>query len=149
MSGHTITQSDLDRIPELHRIYCQLTHIPLPYTASHWWPWESFLNRFTEDDLRLVVKFMNNLKSRGKPVRQFTFRSFISGPNSLDYFAEDLAESRAWARQSQQEPGVPARVRVLSATGRTQAVVDTSRSAEAVMRGNVELRKLLELRDQL
>jgi hypothetical protein len=133
----------------LHTTYVHITHRPVRYDMGKFFRWEAWANRgWTEADLKLVVAYIWHRIRQGKRFEEsFRFKNLIE---DQDRFEEDLVDARAWARQSQQEPGVPARVRVLSATGRTQAVVDTSRSAASVMREHQTMAKLLkEYREQL
>lgn len=104
-----------DQIQVTHQLYCSLTGLNLPFSINQLYAWEMFCSRFTDDDLRTVVKFVKDRIKNGRPARSFTFRNFISGPNSLDFFAEDLCEAKAEARQ---KPSSPARVAVLKASGR-------------------------------
>jgi len=82
----------------MHSLYQELTNLSLPWTMQMLFPWEKFCLRFTDDDLRLTIRFIKDEKRKGNPVRSFNFRTFISGPDSLNFFAEDLAQARAYAR---------------------------------------------------
>lgn len=78
-----------------HNLYVKLTDLPILWSTDRRYAWELFCLRFTEDDLRTVIAFLKGKRSRGQPARSLSFRSLISGPGSLDYFEEDLAEARA------------------------------------------------------
>lgn len=130
---------------DLHQVYCTLTNLNLPWQNSHLFAWELFGLRFTEADLRLVINYLKEKQRKGRPVRSFTFRNFISGPSALDFFGEDLAEAKAMSRA----PKPHLATSVLRATGRTMPEPDRVRSAAAIIKGDEALKRLLELRDNL
>lgn len=88
----------------------------------------------------LHIKSM--IKKDRRREESFRFHNLIE---DTDRFLEDLAEAKSMARIPKPTP----RTRILEATGRTEPVRDTVRSAESVLRGNEQLKRLLELRDAL
>lgn len=104
-----------DQVKETHLLYCKLTGLNLPLQMNQLWAWEKFCLRFTDDDLRLVIRFIRDKLRDRKPARSFTFRNFIAGPNSLDFFDEDLQEARARYKFKPIDSG---KVSVLKASGR-------------------------------
>lgn len=100
----------------LHQTYCELTGFPLRWDASRRYPWELFSLRFTEADLRLVIRWIQGRQRLNKPARSLLFRSFIAGPSSLDEFEEDMCQARAEQRTVRVNP---AKAQVLRATCRS------------------------------
>jgi hypothetical protein len=128
-----------------HSLYCRLCGFDLPWRSDYLFPWEKVCCRFSQDDLKLVIKFIQEKQRMKKPARSLNFRTFIAGPSSLNDFAFDLSEARARARQSRPT----ARDRVLEATGRTPQVTHTAQTPDQIMRTSEALRNLLQLRDSL
>jgi hypothetical protein len=129
----------------MHSLYQELTDLSLPWVATHLFSWECFCLRFTDDDLRLVVRWIKDRKRNGRPAREFTFRGFIAGPSSLDFFAEDLAQAKSEARI----PRKTERDRVLAQVGRVEPVRDTARPVGSFVKDPAGLKALLALRDSL
>ncbi len=98
----------------MHRLYCELCNISLEWTHGRRYPWELMCLRFTEDDLRLVVRWIQRQTRKGQPARHLTFRTFIAGPCAVEYFEEDLGQARAESRAPKPLPGAD----VLRATRR-------------------------------
>lgn len=129
-----------------HALYCKLIHQDLPWRSDYRWPWELFALEFTEDDLRLVINYLNSKKARGRPVRSFIFRGFISGPSSIAFFSEDLSEAKAMSRSPRPTP----RTAILAASGRPEPIKDTAKPVAAVMEQHKIMAKLLsEYKSQL
>lgn len=129
----------------MHSAYCSFTNRDLPIGARHLWAWEIFLAKgFKEKDLQLVVSHIKSLiKLKRRRPESFRFHLLVE---DTDRFAEDLAEARALNRGSRKDLEKES---VLRTTGRGSEVPVTVRTANDVMRGNAEMRKLLELRDAL
>lgn len=130
----------------LHAVYCAITKRDFRLTMREhfaWNVWKAY--GLTEADLRLVVAHVNNLIAKGRRFPEsLRFHNLIG---NVDRFREDLAEARALARVPKVDKG---KASVLAATGRSaEAPQPQSKSAEAIMRGNAELKKLLRLRDSL
>jgi hypothetical protein len=134
------------RINELHSIYQMLTGLSVPLSVGMHYAWGCWLLKgWNEDDLRLTIEFLRRkIKAGRKTLACFRFSSFIG---NTDFFAEDLAEARALARNPVVDTG---RAQALHSTGRAyEAPQAKVRSAAQVMAGNEALKKLLELRDNL
>lgn len=112
-----------------HDLYVKLSGFPLDWSVKRIFAWECYCLRFTEDDLRIVIKFIKDKSSRGRPARSLTFRSLISGPDSLDFFEEELHEARALARR---EPPTP-RAKLLASVGRPEVEPDRVKSAAQIL----------------
>jgi hypothetical protein len=128
----------------MHSLYQELTDLSLPWVASHLFSWECFCLRFDDSDLRLVVQFIKDRKRMGRPSREFNFRSFIAGPSSLDFFAEDLAQAKA--EQRVHKPTF--RDRVMEGRPK-QPVRDMARPVGSFVKDPEGLKKLLDFRDSL
>ena len=109
------------------------------------WAWECFCLKFTEQDLKTVIQFIMNKERQHKPHRALTFRSFISGPDSLTFFMEDLVEAKAMKRAVP----VTAKDKVLEQSGRPKPVQYVARSAAEILAGEEALKELIKLRDNL
>ena len=129
-----------------HQLYCNLTGLELQFDMRRLHPWECFCSRFNDDDLRIVVRFIKDKERVGKPARSLTFRNFTSGPQSLEFFEEDLQEAKARNRAVRVDTD---RASVLRATGRNKIPETPVRTAEDVMRGNEALKQFLKLKDEL
>lgn len=112
-----------------HHLYVKLTALPIVFGSDRRFAWELFCLRFTEDDLRTVIAFLKEKKAKRQPARSLSFRSLISGPGSLSYFEEDLAEARATRRIPVVDHGKAA---ILKASGR-----EAQPQSEAVPIGKV------------
>lgn len=130
-----------NQIKETHQLYCNLTSIQLPWQLNQLYAWELFCSRFSDEDLKLVVRFIKDKQFRGRPARSFTFRNFISGPNSLDYFAEDLAEAKAHFRGTRVDPD---RASVLRATHRPEYSEKPPASVVDIMKEHATMASLLK-----
>jgi len=130
----------------MHKIYCELTGFNLEWSADRLWPWECWCLKFTEEDLRLVVKLIKDKERMHKPARSMNFRNFISGPSAIPFFEEDLAEARARSRATRVDTD---RASVLRATGRPELPETPVRTAEDVLRGNEALKQFLKLKESL
>ena len=124
----------------MHNLYQELTGLSLPWTMQMLFPWEKFCLRFTDDDLRLTIRFIKDEKRKGNPVRSFNFRTFISGPDSLNFFAEDLAQARAYARI----PPVTPRDKILAASGRSKPDRENVRTPDQVIAAAEAFKKFRE-----
>lgn len=127
-----------------HALYCQLTGYEIPYTLSRMFEWERFALQFTHEDLRLVVGYIKKLKKQGRNCRSLIMRSLISGPNSLEFFAEDLAEAKRQARK----PVPVERDGVLASSGRPE-VEKPARSAADILAGEQAFAAFLALKKTL
>jgi len=133
-------------IQSTHELYCKLSGLDVAWHMDRLWPWEKWSTRFTDNDLRIVVRFIKDNHRMGKPARSLTFRNFISGPQSLEFFEEDLAEARARSRATRVDTD---RASVLRATGRPELPETPVRTAEDVLRGNEALKQFLKLKESL
>ncbi len=107
-------------------------------------PWEAFCLKFSDEDLKIVVRFIKDKERMGKPTRSLTFRNFISGPESLEFFEEDLCEARARNRATRVDTD---RASVLRATGRSDTPEKPVRSAADIMAGDAAFKEFLKMRD--
>jgi len=135
-----------NQLQQTHQLYCNLTGLCLEFDMRRLHPWECFCSKFSDDDLRTVIRFINEQRSNGRQTRSLTFRNFISGPESLLFFEEDLAEARARNRATRTDTD---RASVLRATGRTETPQTPVRTAEDVMRCNEALKQFLQLKESL
>lgn len=89
-------------IPELHRLYCSLTgrDLTLDYMKeSSWSIWMRYRKHepFTEEDLKLVVRFLKWKIQKGEAkVSYLHFNNIVGSP---DLFEENLQDARAWAKR--------------------------------------------------
>ena len=123
----------------MHSLYQEQCNLSLPWVMSYLFPWELFCLRFSDDDLRLVVRWIKDRKRNGRPARDFTFRNFIAGPSSLDFFAEDLAQAKAESRTPLPTP----RSRALEAIGRPVPVADKVRSTGQILAERAKMALML------
>lgn len=123
MTPHLPIKSAPER---LHRVYVQETCMELDFSMSRLWAWELWSAKFSEQDLRDVIRFN---KSKGNRGRNLNFRNLISGPCAIEFAEEDLAELRAKRRA----PIVTNRDKVLAASGRPQEKVSVVKMAAQVM----------------
>jgi len=104
-----------DQVVAAHRLFCALIERDIPWDMQRLYPWEAFLCKFTTDELRMVVDWIKSRKKQHKPARELTFRSLISGPCALQWFAEDKAQALAELRQRPTP-----RARALASIGRQE-----------------------------
>lgn len=129
----------------IHSVYISCTDRNLPLSVREhflWAAWTAHEPKWTADDLRLVIAFINGRIKQGR-----RFPESLRLYNLIDpaRFADDYLDAKAEARK----PVRSDRQSVLEATGRPEQVPDHVQSAEQVIRGSEALRKLLELRDNL
>lgn len=119
----------------LHATYQQLVGRPveLDYLKRQMWSvWKNYCKHdpFTEQDLRLVIKYLKFKINKGdnKPSR-LLFRNLIESP---DYFQEERTDARAWSRAPR---GHTDKASVLKASGRPSTAQEqpTAVSAKAVL----------------
>ena len=137
---------DQQHCQELHSLYCKLAGRDLPMSMGNLFAWEKFSLRFTGDDLRVVMKYIQKLAGEHKPHRSLIFRSLISGPESLDYFAEDLAEAKALGRVEKVDGN---KAEVLRATGRAVKVEKRVRSVGEILASEHAFEQFRSLKDRL
>ena len=135
-----------DQIQQTHQLYCNLTGLNLEFDMRRLHPWELFCLKFTDDDLRIVIRFIKDNQRMGKPTRSLNFRNLIAGPDSLSFFEEDLQEAKARNRATRVDTD---RASVLRATGRSETPETPVRTAEDVLRGNEALKQFLKLKESL
>jgi hypothetical protein len=95
----------VNRIPNIHSLYCALTGLNLRYTPlEHDSSWFLFLKDFDEADLKSVIQYLQS-HYRDKPEilrATLRFRHLIV---CKEYFREFLAEARCWkARKNEHTP---------------------------------------------
>lgn len=128
----------------LHSTYQQLVGRPveLDYLKRQMWSvWKNYCKHdpFTEQDLRLVIKYLKFKINKGdnKPSR-LLFRNLIESP---DYFQEERTDARGWSRAPKADPG---RDSALRAMGRPSAAKETkSASAAQVMENHKQMAAML------
>lgn len=135
------------KIGYLHKVYEDVSGLPVPLSLNRVFAWESFLAKgYTEADLRLV---MGHLKRRTQSVpvwakMNMMFTKFIG---DLENFAELLSEARALARVPRVDPEKAA---VLRATHRpTKPEPNKAKTPDQIMRESEALKALLAVRDSL
>lgn len=133
-------------IQTTHELYCTLTGLFIPWEMRRLWNWEQFCLKFSDDDLRIVIKFIKDKVRMGKPARSFTFRNFIGGPESISFFEEDLAEAKARNRATRKDPE---RTAVLRATGREENHTRPARTSADVIAGDLALQQFIQLKEAL
>lgn len=139
-------------IKRMHHLYVLLTGYQLEFSMNRLYAWELFCSKFTEGDLRIVVKHIQNRQRQNKPARSLSFRNFISGPSSIDFFAEDLAEAKTESlvrAKIREQQGPMARNHALLSIGRPMPTPDRVKSAEDIMRGNEAFKQFLEMKKNL
>lgn len=137
----------LTAIGQLHKAYCDTSGFPLALTMDRIFMWERWqLMGWTEADLVQVLTYLKRKSDSGQHwARNALMFSALIRDESR--FEELLAECRAQARVKQVNLG---KAQALRATGRSSdPETSPSRTVAQVMRGNEELKKLLELRDSL
>lgn len=128
----------------LHATYQQLVGRPveLDYLKRQMWSvWKNYCKHdpFTEQDLRLVIKYIKFKINKGdnKPSR-LLFRNLIESP---DYFQEERTDARGWSRTPNANP---AKDSVLRAMGRPAMARETkSASAAQVMENHKQMAEML------
>jgi len=137
----------------LHALYNELVGtMGVPWTMQRLLAWECFGLQFTAEDLKLVVAFIKRRQVAKRPCRSLNFRSLISGPNALDWFAEDLSEARTEQlvrNKIREQQGPIARNHALLSIGRPMPEPDRVKSAEDIMRGNEAFKQFLEMKKNL
>lgn len=135
------------RINAMHKLYSDLSGLPVQLTMSRIWAWQAWLTHgWNEADLRLVIAHLHK-RTPSAPVwakMNLMFTKFIADPVN---FEELLQEARAIARVPRFDPG---KAQVLRDTHRSDKPDPSKpKSAETVMKESEALKKLLELRDSL
>lgn len=102
----------------LHLAYVRLTgrDLTLDYMrAQAWHVWQRYRSHepFTMADLTLVVRYLQaQIKKGERRSGCLKFQNLIQSP---DFFEEELADARQWARKPAPEPG---KAQALRSTGR-------------------------------
>jgi len=111
----------------LHQTYCALTHRNMVLTTREHYGWNAFVAKgWTEDDLRLVIGFIQRRIKAGKRFPEsFRFHNLILDQSR---FADDLLDARAEARQ----PRPSAKDRLLASTNRPAPIHDNAVRADQV-----------------
>lgn len=125
-----ISSSDTRSIHEYFNEQVRIEGLEIPYTMSVHFMWETWLfNKFTKDDLALVIRYMRYRIRVGKREKEsLLLRNLISNP---DNFSEELSMSRAWARAPK---GHIDKASVLKASGRPSVATEpTAVSAKVVL----------------
>jgi len=143
--------SNMRADPEkMHRLYVSLTQFNLEWTHARRWPWEIFCLKFNEDDLRTVINWIKNEKRMGRPARFLTFRNFISAPDAIERFEEDLCSARAAQEKRQKYPPPdPNKARVMQATGRSAEQAGTEQTPSQILERSKLAAMLRGWREQL
>lgn len=135
------------KISALHKVYEQVSGLPVQLTLNRIWAWEAWMAKgWTEADLRLVMNHLKNRRPNAKvwATMNMMFTKFIADPEN---FAELLAEARAIARVPRFDPG---KTDVLRGTNRPDKPEPSKpKTAEQVIRESDALKALLEFRDSL
>ena len=132
-------------IANLHHQYKMMTGLDLRLDFERerqWWEWCKRGN--TVDDLILVVNYLK--KAVYKKERNPGCLKFHNLIGNADYFDEDKALCKALSRQPRVDHG---KEDVLRATGRPTQAQPTARSAEDIMKGEEEFKKLVALKNSL
>lgn len=114
-------------IPELHRLYVELTGHKITLHSGREGMWAAWLHfrreePFTSEDLRVTINHLwRGIKDGSRQPGSLRFSNLIEQP---DYFEENLALARAPVRRPPQPN--PARQAALEATGRTGGPQDNS-----------------------
>lgn len=132
MSGGEFVTDATTKIGQLHKVYEDVSGLPVQLTLNRIWAWEAWLAKgWTEADLRLVMAHLKR-RSSAAPVwakMNMMFTRFIGSP---DVFEELLSEARAVARVPRYTPGKES---VLRATNRpTRPLPPKERTADQIMR---------------
>lgn len=135
------------KIGALHKVYEEVSGLPVQLTLSRIWAWEAWLAKgWTEADLRLVMGHLKR-RSSAAPVwakMHMMFTKFVADP---ERFEELLSEARAIARVPRVDPDKAA---VLRATHRpTQPEPNKAKTPDQIMRESEALKALLAVRDSL
>lgn len=134
-------------IRALHKVYEDLSGLPVQLTLSRIFAWEAWLSHgWTEADLRLVMTHLKNRRNSAPTwsKMQMMFTKFIADPQN---FEELLSEARALSRVKRFDPG---KEQVLKATHRPSTPEHPKeKTAEQIMRESEALKKLLAMRDSL
>lgn len=131
-------------IESLHSVYGNMTGYRLALDMAREHEWYQWVRRgFTEEDLRLVIRHIQNgIRNRNRRPGALKFSNLIV---SADLFEEDLAEARACARVPKVNPN---KAQVLRATGRVEETSGTARSAAEIL-DSPGFKALQEFRKQL
>lgn len=100
-------------INSVHKVFVELTGMPLVLTMGRIFIYEQWLLQFTEADLRVVVPYIKKgIKSGRRQPGALKFSNLIENP---ERFEEDLSMARAESRRPLVDKG---RGDALRATGR-------------------------------
>lgn len=113
----------------IHKQYCCLTGLQVPYTMTQHFMWESFLAAgFTEPDLAVVVRHLKKKIREGKrPKESLLPRNIIQ---RIDFFGEDLAIAKAEAK-----PRETPRQEILRAVHRTEPLKEPVKAGDVMAAG--------------
>jgi len=127
-----------------HSIYCHEAGqaFNVPFRISYDYQWGLFASRFTQDDLRLVIRHIKRQAGKGRNVRSLKLRTFLLGPMALEDFEQDLAEARAVKRQHNGDAG---RASILRATSRPGEPEPPFKSLDQIMAESALLKKLRQI----
>jgi hypothetical protein len=131
---------------ELHQAYCAAVGYEVALTLQRIFAWEAWKARgWTKDDLLLVI---SHLKSKIRAGRKWdSCLRFYQLICRLEDFEEELCAARALARKPKMDAG---KAQVLRATHRPdEPPAKAPRTAAQIIAADLELRKLLDLRDSL
>lgn len=120
----------IERIQSLAKLFTELTANPVVMSYLTMGQAREWLNcGFTEDDLRLMVKYRRRVvKETGILKAMLRWRFLIGDPQR---FAEDLPEARAYFRNTKKP--VTDRERTLAVTGRETIAPDKTKTAAQVL----------------
>lgn len=121
-----------EEITKLYSAYKALTGLEVPYTMQLRFTFEAFIAAgFNEPDLACVVRYIKGKIKEGKrPKESLLPRNLIQ---RTDFFAEDLAISRAEARNTRTETP---RQAILRATGRPEQPSTPPKAVKSILEGD-------------
>lgn len=122
-----ISSEDTRAIHEYFNEQVRIEGLEIPYTMSNHFAWETWLfNKFTKDDLALVIRYMRYRIRMGKREKEsLLLRNLISNP---DEFSENLSMARSWSRAPK---GHTDKSGVLKASGRPRAAQEQPAAVSA------------------
>lgn len=102
----------IDETPNLkaiHALYCQLANAQLAFTTERIYWWSAYFARgFTEEDLKLVLRYLwHEIKGQRRNIGAIKFSNMIQ---DISRFEEDLGLARGWCRNAKPKPTPKQRV---------------------------------------
>lgn len=136
----------LQQIPELHKLYIEITGIDIRLNPSREREWFDWLRAgFTAADLRLLVADLKRgIREQRRLPGSLKFSNLI---RDVDWFEENLAEAKARARNFRPSTD---KASVLRATGRDPAPPPLpARTPEQIMAAEKAFQEFLALKNKL